>query len=41
LILCIPILDRYVLPLNIPGFPQALKKRNDDDLIVIISGLGA
>jgi hypothetical protein len=33
--------DRHVLALDIPGFLQALEKRNGEVLVVIISGLGA
>ena len=41
MILCILIFDRYVVPLNIAGFLQALEKRNDEVLIVIINGFRA
>jgi hypothetical protein len=35
------VLNRHVLTLGIPGFLQALEKRDSEVLVVIISGLGA
>jgi hypothetical protein len=41
LVLCIPVLDRHVLALNIPRFLQALEKWNSDVLGIITSSLEA